>query len=70
MLITGTLKGFNAGTYKAIVKLSGSNVIFMHDVSVARNIAAIEMVTDRECCVYFPHGLSNPGNAVVIAVWT
>lgn len=65
----GTLKSFNAGTYRADVQLTGSLSTYLTGVAVSRAIASGEMVTGRNLALlFFEEG--NPSDAVVTAVWT
>ena len=65
----GVVKGFNASTYKATVQVVGSLSVWLDGVTVARNIAASEMVTGRSCALVFFDD-ANPEDAVVVAVYT
>lgn len=64
----GTVRTFDSGTYTASVQLAGSLPTDLSGIAVARNIAAAEMVAGRSCAVIF-FDPSNPGDAVVIAVY-
>ena len=63
------LKGFNSDSYKATVQLAGSHKVYLEEVTVARNIPAAEMVTERKVAVVF-FDAYNAKEAVVIAVYT
>jgi len=65
----GILQSFNAGDYTAVVQLSGSHKAYLEGVAVARNIAAGEMLAGRKVAVVF-FDEHNPGEAVVVAVYT
>ena len=65
----GTIKGLDSGTYKATVQVAGSLSVWLDGVTVARNIAASEMVTGRSCVLVFFDD-ANPEDAVVMAVYT
>ena len=65
----GIIKGFDSGTYKATVQVAGSLSVWLDGVTVARNIAASEMVTGRSCALVFFDD-ANPEDAVVVAVYT
>ncbi len=65
----GTVKSFDSGTYEATVQVAGSLSVWLGKVTVARNIAASEMVAERSCAVLF-FDPSNPQDAVVVAVYT
>ena len=69
MIKKGILKSFDSGTYTATVQLQGSLSRWLENILVAGNIPSAEMVTGRECALLF-FDLSNPSDAVVIAVWT
>ena len=64
----GTLRAFDSGTYKATVQLDGSLAVWLESVPVARNLPLAEMVAGRSVAVLF-YETSNPGDAVVVAVW-
>jgi hypothetical protein len=68
MLEVGILKNFNSDTYKAAVQLAGSLTTYFDNISVARNIAASQMIVGRYVLVAIPEG--NPKDACVIAVFT
>jgi hypothetical protein len=63
------LKTFNSGNYTATVRISGGYKVYLEDVTVARNVAAAEMVTGRKVAVIFfdEHG---PKDAVIVAVYS
>lgn len=63
------LRNFNSGSYTATVRLAGSYKVYLEDISVARNISSAEMVTGRKVGVVF-FDEHNPGEAVVVGVWT
>ena len=65
----GTVKAFDSQTYKATVQVAGSLSVWLEGVPVARNIPAGEMVVGRSCMLVFCD-VSNPGDAVLAAVWT
>jgi hypothetical protein len=64
----GILRAFDSTSYKATVELAGSIATYLSGLSVARNIAAVEMLNGRNVAVLFFEA-SNPNDAVVIAVW-
>ena len=68
-LIPGTLRAFDAGTYKARVTLTGSWQMGLSNVPVSRAIPSGEMVAGRKVAVF----LTDPTkatDAVVLAVYT
>ena len=65
----GVLRAFNAGAYTATVEIDGSIASHLSGVPVARNVASAELIAGRSVAVYF-FDLANPGNAVLMAVWT
>ena len=65
----GELRSFNSGNYTATVRLAGSYKVYLEDVAVARNLPSAEMVTGRKLAVIF-FDEHNPGEAVVVAVYT
>jgi hypothetical protein len=65
----GVLKSFDSGTYKATVQIIGSLSVWLADVPTNRGIAPGEMLADRYCAVLTPDP-GQPGDSVVIAVWT
>jgi len=65
----GTLRSFDAGTFKATVEIAGSIAVWLSGVPVARNIAGAELVAGRNCAV-LQFDPSNPEDAVLAAVWT
>jgi hypothetical protein len=62
------LKSFDAGTYKAVLQMAGSDKVYLEDVAVARNIASADMVSGRQVVVLF-FDEHNAGEAVVLGVW-
>ncbi len=46
-LLRGRLVAFDSGTYTATVRLDGSAAMALHDLAVAANIPAAEMVSGR-----------------------
>ena len=65
----GIVQSFNATDYKATVQVAGSLLGWLDNVAVARNIPATEMVVGRNCALLI-FDLANPGDAVVVAVYT
>ena len=65
----GTLKAFDAATYKATVQVAGSLSVWLDNVAVARNIPSAEMLAGRTCALVL-FDPSNPQDCVVIAVYT
>lgn len=68
MVVKGTLKAFDSGTYKATVQVDGSIAYFLTGVPVSRAIASAEMVTGRTVAVVF-FALDNPDDAMVTGVF-
>lgn len=66
MLAVGILKTWDSVSYRAGVQLAGSLTTYLDNLSVARNIAAADMVIGRYVVVAIP----NARDAVVIAVYT
>ena len=66
---SGLLKSFDAGTYRAVVQLTGSLLLNVTGVPVARDIAAAELTVDRKVAIAF-FDPTNPSDAVLFAVWT
>ena len=69
MIMKGILKAWNAGTYKADVQIIGSLSVWLGDIPTSRAIASGEMVVGRYVVVLTPDP-GQPGDSVVIAVWT
>jgi hypothetical protein len=63
------LRSFNSGKYTAVVRIAGGYKVYLEDVSVARNLAAAEMVTGRNVAVLFFDD-NSPKDAVIVAVYT
>jgi len=63
------LRSFNSGNYTATVQLVGSFKVYLEDITVARNLPSVEMVTGRKVAVIF-FDEYNPKEAVVTAVYT
>jgi len=63
------LKDFNATDYRATVQLSGSRQAYLEAITVARNIAAAEMINGREVAILF-FDEHYPKTAVIMAVYT
>ncbi len=68
MIKKAILKAWYSSTYTATIQISGSNKAYLEDIKVARNIPSAEMVIGRNLAVIFLDK-SNPGDAVVIAVY-
>ena len=69
MIRKGIVKSFNAGTHKATVQIIGSLSVWLADIPTSRDIAAVEMTAGRYVAVLTPDS-GQPGDSVVIAVWT
>ncbi len=67
--LTGTLKAWDAATYKADVLLDGDTGNFLLAVPVARNIAGAEMTVGRAVALIL-WDPANTADALVYAVWT
>ena len=65
----GVLRSFNSGNYTATIQLAGSFKVYLEDITVARNLASVEMITGRKVAVIF-FDEYNPKEAVVAAVYT
>jgi hypothetical protein len=63
------LRSFNSGNYTATVRLASSYKVYLEDITVARNLPSVEMVTGRKVAVIF-FDEHNPKEAVVVAVYT
>ena len=65
----GTVVSFNAGTWKAVVRVDGSAPMTLTGVSTNRGIASADMAAGRSVVVDFgDHG--DPADTVVMAVFT
>jgi len=65
----GVVKGFDSGTYKATVQIAGSLSVWLEGIPVSRDIPSGEMVSGRNCSVIFFDDLTNPADAVLVAIW-
>ena len=65
----GFLKSFSSVNYTATVQLTGSYKAYLEGIAVARNIPTGEMTAGRKVAVVF-FDEHNPGDAVVVAVYT
>ncbi len=65
----GVLRSFNSGNYTAVIQIVSSFKVYLEDVTVARDIAAAEMVTGRKVAVIF-FDEHNTKEAVIVAVYT
>lgn len=65
----GVLRSFNSGNYTATVQLAASYKVYLEDITVARNLPVVEMITGRKVAVIF-FDEHNPKEAVVVAVYT
>jgi hypothetical protein len=63
------LKSFNAVDYTAAVCLAGGYKVYLEDIAVARNLPSAEMTAGRKVVIVFFDD-NNPGEAVVVAVFT
>ena len=63
------LKSFNSGNYTATVRIACSYKVYLEDISVARNLPAVEMITGRKVAVLF-FDEHNPKEAVIVAVYS
>ncbi len=67
-VLRGALVSFDAGTYRASVRVDGSAATSIEGITVAANIPAVEMISGRR--VLLDSGeTSDPGEMVVVAVW-
>lgn len=69
MIMKGILKAWNAGTYKADVQIIGSLSVWLGGIPTSRAIEDADMVVGRNVAVLTPNP-GQPGDSVVIAVWT
>jgi hypothetical protein len=69
MIYSGVLKAFDGATYTATVQLTGSLGQWLRGVPVSRGIASAEMTAGRKAAVLL-FDVTNPADAVVLAVWT
>lgn len=69
LIMPGTLKSFNSGTYKARVTLTGSLQMSLDNVPVSRAIPSGEMVAGRKVALVLLDE-TKATDAVVVAVWT
>lgn len=64
----GTVKSFDAGTYKATIDVQGSHVQWLADVPTNRGIAAGDMTAGRTVVViFFEPG--DPADAQILSVF-
>jgi hypothetical protein len=63
------IRGFSSASYTADVRISGGYTVMLEGVRVARNLPAAEMIAGRQALLAF-FDEYNPGDAVVIAVFT
>jgi len=68
MVVKGTLKAFDSGTYKATVQVDGSIATFLTGVPVSRAIPGSEMVPGRTVALLF-FSPDNPDDAMVTGVF-
>jgi hypothetical protein len=68
-LLSGTLKSFNSGTFKARVTVTGSLHLSLDNVPVSRALPAAEMVAGRKVVLLLLDE-TKATDAVVLAVWT
>ena len=68
MILKGTLKAFDSGTYKATVQMDGSIAYFLTGVPVSRAIPSAEMVPGRTVALLF-FSPDNPDDAMVTGVF-
>lgn len=64
----GVLRGWDAVNWLATVQLTGSLTAWLRAVPASRGIPAAEMVVGRRVALVL-FDPSNPGDAVVTAVW-
>ena len=69
LIMPGTLKAFNSGTYKARVTITGSLQMSLDNVPVSRAIPSGEMVAGRKVALLLLDE-TKATDAVVLAVWT
>jgi hypothetical protein len=67
-LSKAALKSFDAGSYTATIQIAGSHKVYLDEVTVARNLPVVEMVTGRKVAVVF-FDEYNAKEAVIIAVY-
>ena len=63
------LKSFNSTNYTADIQISSGYKVYLEDISVSRNLPSAEMVAGRKVGVAI-FDENNPGEAVVVAVYT
>jgi hypothetical protein len=63
------LKSFNSTNYTAVICLAGSYKVYLEDITVARNLPSAEMTAGSKVAVIF-FDENNPGEAVIVAVYT
>jgi len=68
MVVKGTLKSFDSGTYKATVQVDGSIATYLTGVPVSRSIPSAEMIAGRTVAVLF-FAPDNPDDAMVTGVF-
>ena len=66
---TAILKSFDSNTYTATIRINGSSKVYLENVTVARNLQAVEMITGRKVAVLFFES-NNSKESVIIAVYT
>jgi len=69
MIKKGILKAFDAPTHTATVQIIGSLSVWLDKVPTTLGIAAVDMVAGHYVAVLTPDP-GQPGDSVVIAVWT
>ena len=62
------LRGFNSDNYLATIEISGSNRVYLENITVARNLPSDEMAIGSKLAVVF-FDEHNAKEAVVIAVY-
>ena len=67
MVLKGTLKAFDSGTYKATVQIDGSIAYFLTSVPLSRAIPTPEMVIGRTVALLF-FSPDNPDDAMVTGI--
>ncbi len=65
----GIVKSFDVGSYTATVQVAGSLAVWLEGVPVSRGIPQTEMTAGRRCALVFFDD-TNPGDAVLVAVYT
>ncbi|MGH2366250.1 MAG: hypothetical protein ACRDGF_02395 [Chloroflexota bacterium] len=68
LLLKGTVRAFDAGSWTATVQMDGSLFVYLSGIPVSRGLSAAEVVAGATAAVAV-FDASNSTDALVVGVW-